>query len=87
MQKSYGFAGDKMLYQAQKRDFTRSKMSPSKRLKAWSDAEVLTKEALKDKEARERQIDRVQKTAKRDDAMETVIKSVRQDGSIKKFVL
>lgn len=84
---SWSHEGQKALYYAKKRDYLRSKMSPSKRLRAEADADILVDETIKIREKKDRELERKQKDEGRDEAMNTVIKEMRGDMSIKKLTL
>ena len=84
---SWSHDGQKARYYAKKRDYLRSKMSPSKRLRAEADADRLVDETIKIRDKKDRELERQQKDEGRDEAMNTAISELRKDGSIKTLTL
>ena len=84
---TYNFEGQKALHEAKKRDYLRSKLRQVIRDKAWNEAERIVDENKRKQEARNHEIDKKNKRANYDEAMETTIGEMQKDKSIRKFVL
>ena len=78
---------EKMYREAQQRDHIRAKLSQGRRWRAEEDADRLVAETLKIKERNDLEIDRQHRPVGRDDAMNTVLKELHKDKSIKKFTI
>ena len=81
------FTDDKNLYLARKRDYLRSKLSVGKRLKAKLEANrIVDKQiALKKKEDYDAETKSIKSAW--DDAMQTTMESMREQGKLNKVVL
>lgn len=82
----YSFEGEKMLWQGRKRDFIRSRLSEGKRTMAWDEAERIYKETKNIDNRRKRELSRKQKIEGRDDAMNSALKAIKEDKSIKRII-
>ena len=82
-----GFESDRNLHFARKRDYLRSKLSVGKRIKARIEADQIVDKqiALKKKEDYDNETKSL-RTAW-DDAMETTVSNMRQQGALNKIIL
>ena len=82
-----GFTDEKNLYLAKKRDYLRSKLPTGKRLKAKIEADkIVDKQILLQKRENQANENKSLKSAW-DDAMETAMSNMRQQGALNKIVL
>lgn len=82
-----GFNDEKDLYLARKRDYLRSKLPTGKRLKAKIEADkIVDKQILLQKRENKSNEDKSLKSAW-DDAMQTTMESMREQGKLNKIVL
>ena len=84
---SWNHQEEQMYREAQKRDRIRAKLPQGKRWRAEEDADLLVAESLKIKEVSDIELDRKQRPVGRDEAMNTAIKELHKDKSIRKFTL
>ncbi len=81
------FEGQKLLHEAKKRDHLRSKLRQGLRDRAWDKAgDILVKDRKRKKDV-EHEVDKKNKRAGYDDAMESVMAPVQRDKSVKRMVL
>ena len=78
---------EKLIREARQRDRIRAKLPQGRRWRAEEDADRLVAETIKIKEKNDLEIDRQHRPAARDEAMNTVLKELHRDKSIRKFTL
>lgn len=83
----FGFIGDKMLRDARRRDFLRSKLSAGKRLEAKIRADRIVDKHIELQNRDNAQSETRAFREKWDDAMETTVKDLKETGSIKRIAL
>jgi len=87
LSKMYSFNDEKMLREAKKRDFLRSRLPAGKRWKAKDEADVLTQEATDSKKQRQEKRNRIDRESAYDGATNSAIKGCQADKSIKSFII
>lgn len=78
---------EKLIREAEKRDYLRSKIRQSKRWQSEVDAKILVNESKRINDRRNKEKASILKVAGRDESMETMIGLLHKDKSIKKFTL
>lgn len=83
----YSFSDEKLLREAKKRDFLRSRLPAGRRWKAKDEADVITQESTDNQKRRQEAQNRKDRESAYEGAMETATKGVRKDMSIKSFII
>ena len=84
---SFSFDDEKLLREARKRDFMRSRLPAGKRWRAQDRADEITIESTEDKKHRQKKQTRKDYDTAYDGAMESATRGCKDDKSIKSFII